>query len=62
MLTKGKLKWKVSDVQLVFSIRNSEEEEFWFSCGSWLFGTFSNDIKVYKVMGKELSIVDTLKA
>jgi len=61
MLSKGRLRWKVSDAQLVFSIRNKEDEEFWFSCGSWLFGAITNKVKIYKAMGDKLFIVDTLK-
>ncbi len=46
--TKGKLAWKVSGAQFVLSCKNSETEEYWFACGNWFWGTFSNKIKVYQ--------------
>ncbi|OZG75031.1 hypothetical protein BTA51_01110 [Hahella sp. CCB-MM4] len=49
MLSKGRLRWRASDAQLIFSIKNCEEEEFWFACGNWWLGTYIGGIKVYQV-------------
>ena len=62
MLFKGKLRWKVSDAQLVFSIKNCENEEYWFACGSWLMGTFVNKIRVFQNVNGKLSHVGSALA
>ncbi|TQV73899.1 hypothetical protein FLL45_13625 [Aliikangiella marina] len=62
LLSKGKLRWLVSDAQLVFSIKNCEKEEFWFACGSWLLGPITKQVKVYKVNEKDVLIIDKFKA
>ena len=62
MLSKGKLRNTVSDAQLVFSLRNSDEQEYWFACGSWWLGTFSNEIAIYQSVDGKLIYISKVYA
>jgi hypothetical protein len=45
--TRGKLRKYASTAQLIFSLKNGEME-YWFACGSWWFGAYSNRISIYE--------------
>lgn len=45
--TRGILSKYASPAQLIFSLKNGDME-YWFACGSWWFGAYSNQISVYE--------------
>lgn len=61
MLTKGKLGWKASDIQLIFSLRH-EGLEYWFACGSWWFGVYNKEISIYQYADNKLNFVQKISA
>ena len=59
--SNGRLRFKVSDAQMVYSY-NGSETEFWFACGHWWLGAFKRQISVYSVQNNELSFVEKINA
>lgn len=59
--SNGKLRFKVSDAQMVYSY-SGNETEYWFACGHWWLGSFKRQISVYSVQNNELSFVEKFNA
>ncbi|MFV1922239.1 MAG: hypothetical protein ACMZ63_06525 [Methylotenera sp.] len=59
--SNGKLRFKVSDAQMVYSY-NGNATEYWFACGHWWLGSFKRQISVYSVNNNELSFVEKFNA
>ncbi|AWF81241.1 hypothetical protein BTJ40_10650 [Microbulbifer sp. A4B17] len=58
-LFKGKLRWKVSDIQDVFLLKGCDAE-YWIACGTWFLGSFKCGLKIYKESNGHLKIVASL--
>jgi len=54
--TKGKLRWKVSDVQDVFLLSDGDKE-YWVVCGTWFWGAYSSEIGIYTKGEEGLSMI-----
>ncbi|WP_444933517.1 hypothetical protein [Microbulbifer sp. JTAC008] len=54
--SKGRLFWRVSDAQSVFCV-TSKKDTYWVACGSWLLGSYSRKLLVYKQVGSVLDLV-----
>ncbi|TLM73429.1 hypothetical protein ACONUD_02730 [Microbulbifer harenosus] len=57
----GKLFWKSTDAQLVFSVK-SGNSEYWFACGSWWLGVYSNKISIYQYIDRKLVFFERISA
>ncbi|WP_444935782.1 hypothetical protein ACJJIW_16710 [Microbulbifer sp. JMSA004] len=58
-LFKGKLRWRVSDIQDVFLLKGCDAE-YWVACGTWFLGSFKCGLKVYKESNGHLKVVASL--
>ncbi|AWF81805.1 hypothetical protein BTJ40_13755 [Microbulbifer sp. A4B17] len=54
--SKGRLFWRVSDAQSVFYV-TSREVTYWVACGSWLLGSYSRKLIIYKEVGGALDLI-----
>ncbi|WP_226646905.1 hypothetical protein [Microbulbifer variabilis] len=57
-LFKGRLRWRVSDIQDVFLLRG-RDAEYWIACGSWFLGSFKCELKIYKETDGHLKVIFT---
>ena len=61
MFFNGKLFFKASDAQLVFSYKDNSTE-YWFACGGWWLGSYQNKLTVYRYTDNQLKLLETQNA